>query len=84
MQKNNLMEQLKYSSSKCIYIVTKENKLKQLFCPFRVTVISSIGDLVAGQGAWVKEIKVTVDLITVFVIKDKAYYYYHFNIEVNI
>jgi len=83
MKKKNLMEQLKYSSSKCICVVTKENKLKQLFCPIKVTVLSSVGELIIGQVVWVEEIKVTVNLITVFVIKGKAYYYHQFNIEVD-
>ena len=81
MDSNSLMEQLKYSSSECLYVVTWNNVLKQVFCPFKVSVLSNVGDLFIGQIVLVEQVKVTMDLITVFVIEDVAYYYYHFHIE---
>ena len=80
MNKQELAEQLKYSSSEYLYIVTWNNMLKQLFCPFRVAALASIGMLNKGQIVWVEQVKVTMELKTVFVIEGSAYYYYHFDI----
>ena len=83
MNIQDLAEQLKYSSSEYIYIVTWNNVLKQLFCPFRVTVLASVGALFEGQIVWVEHVKVTMQLKTVFVIDGSAYYYYHFEIVID-
>jgi hypothetical protein len=83
MNKQDLTEQLKYSSSEWIYIVTYNNLLKQLFCPFRVVVLKSVGLLRQGQIASVEAVKVTMELKTVYVIKGNAYYYFHFDILID-
>jgi hypothetical protein len=83
MNKQDLAEQLKYSSSEWIYIVTWNNLLKQLFTPFRVTVLKSVGSLSEGQIVWVEAVKVTIELKTVFVIEGSAYFYYHFTILID-
>lgn len=80
MNKQDLAEQLKYSSSEWLYIVTWNNLLKQLFCPFRVVVLKPVGSLSEGQIVWVEQVKVTMELKTVFVVDGSAYYYYHFDI----
>ena len=80
MNKQELAEQLKYSSSECLYIITYNNILKQLFIPFKVSVLANIGALNKGQIVWVEQVKVTMELKTVFVIEGSAYYYYHFDI----
>lgn len=82
MTKNELAELLKYSSPKEIYVITWNNILKRLFCPFRVKVLQDIGELKKGQTVLVQEIKVTFKLKTVYIINNKAYYYYHFGILV--
>ena len=82
MTKRELAEQLKYSSSREIYVITWNNILKRLFCPFEVQVLQDIGTLKKGQFVFVDEIKVTIELKTVFIIDTKAYYYYHFEIKV--
>ena len=75
-----LAEQLEYSSSEWMYIVTWNNVLKQLFTPFKVTVIRSVGELEIGQMVWVSQVKVTPQLKTVYIIEGKAYYFFHFDI----
>lgn len=79
MTDKDLSEQLKYSSSEWIYIVTWNNLLKQLFTPFKVVVLTSVGQLLEGEIVWVQQVKVTMQLKTVFVIDSKAYYYFHFD-----
>ena len=83
MNKQDLGEQLKYSSSQWLYVVTWNNLLKQLFTPFRVSVLKPIGNLNKGQIVWVEQVKVTMELKTVFVIEGSAYYYYHFDILID-
>tara|TARA_R110002049_G_scaffold306078_1_gene503953 strand:+ start:10618 stop:10869 length:252 start_codon:yes stop_codon:yes gene_type:complete len=83
MDKNELAKQLKYSSSEWLYIVTWNNMLKQLFCPFKAAVVSSVGQLSLGEVVWVEQVKVTMDLKTVFIVEGSAYYYYHFNILID-
>ena len=80
MTKKELVELLKYSSPKEIYVITWNNILKRLFCPFRVKVLQDIGVLKKGQTVLVQEIKVTLELKTVYIINNEAYYYHHFDI----
>ena len=83
MNKEDLAEQLKHSSSEWIYIVTWNNILKQLFTPFKVAVLRPVGQLSKGQVVWVDQVKVTIDLKTVFVIDGRAYFYFHFDILID-
>lgn len=80
MKDHELAELLKYSSPKEIYVITWNNKLIKLKCPFRVIVLNNIGWLKKGQIGLVTEIKVTSDIKTVYIIEMNAYYYYHFDI----
>ena len=81
MNNRELAELLKYSNPKTLYIVTWNNLLKILFCPFKVIVKHDIGNLKKDQIVWVEEVKITKELKTVYVINCKAYYYYHFTIK---
>lgn len=83
MNKQDLTELLQYSSPKWLYVVTWKNVLKQLIVPFRVTVLGSIGCLTRGQIVYVEEVKITLNLTTVFIIEGIAYYYYHFDILID-
>ncbi|WP_278034975.1 hypothetical protein [Flavobacterium nitratireducens] len=80
MKDHDLAELLKYSSPKEIYVITWNNLLIQLKCPFRVIVLNDIGWLKKGQIVLVSEIRVTNDIKTVFIIEMNAYYYFHFDI----
>ena len=80
MSDKELSELLKYSSPKELYIITWNNLLKLLFCPFKVKVLNNVGQLIEGQIVFVEEVKVTNDLKTVYIINGVAYYYFHFDI----
>ena len=80
MNDKELAELLKYSSSKELYVVTWNNILKLLFCPFKVKANRNIGMLKKGQNVMVEEVKITMDLQTIYIINNLAYYYYHFEI----
>ncbi len=83
MNKKDLAELLQYSSPEWVYIVTWGNELKQLIVPFRVAVLSPIGCLTSGQVVYVDEVKITLNLTTVFIVEGSAYYYYHFDILID-
>lgn len=80
MNKKQLAEILKYCSPKVIYVVTWNNLLKRILCPFEVRVLNPVGELKMGEIVWVDEVKVTMELKTIFIVKGNAYYYYHFDI----
>lgn len=80
MSDDELADVLKYCSPDTLYIITWNNLLKKLFCPFQVVVKHQIGDLEKGELVWVENVKVTVKLKTVYVVRGRAYYYDHFEI----
>jgi hypothetical protein len=82
MTKKELAELLKYSSPKELWVITWNNILKRIFCPFKVKVLQDVGLLKRGQIVLVSEVRVTLELKTVYIINNEAYYYYHFEILV--
>lgn len=80
MEDNELANILKYCSSKELYIVTYYNRLKILYCPFKAKVLTNVGMLRKGQLVLVSEVKVTIELKTIFIINENAYYYHSFEI----
>lgn len=80
MTKKELAEILKYTSPNIIYVITWNNLLKKVFCPFKVIVLQNIGKLRIGDVVFVEAIKVDLNLKTIFVIDNQAYYYYNFEI----
>ena len=82
MTKKELAETLKYTSPTVIYIVTWNNLLKKVFCPFQVLVNLNVGELKKGDLVIVEQVKVNLQLKTIYIIKGQAYYYYYFDIIV--
>lgn len=80
MDDRSITKLLKYSSCKQLYIVSWRGGLKILFCPFKVSVIHDIRYLKKGQVVLVEKIKVTKDIITVYLIENQYFFYYHFDI----
>lgn len=80
--KKEIAEILKYASPKVIYVVTWNNILKKLYCPFKVKAKQDIGLIKKGEVVSVDEVKVNMELTTIFIIKQKAYYYHYFEIIV--
>lgn len=73
-------ELLKYSSPNSILIITWNNELRELICPFTVNVKYNIGDLKIHSKVKVSNVKISTSMITVYIIQNKPYYYYHFRI----
>ena len=80
MTNKQLADNLKYSYHSEILVITHDFKLKVIVCPFEVLVLYEIGNLFSGQVVIVTEIKVTRQLITVYIINELPFYYYHFDI----
>ena len=83
MDKKGWGELLKYSSPDSIWVITWKNKLLELKCPFKVVVKYDVGDLKKNSKAKVDMVKISTSMITVFIIKNRAYYYNHFKILID-
>ena len=71
---------LKYSSPYSILVVRWDNRLIQVYCPFKAIVIKDIEELKEGDAVWVWKVLISTGGRTVYVISGKPYYYYHFDI----
>lgn len=80
MNKNRLFDILRYSRSDEILVVDIKNRVGVLKCPFNVMALEDVGELLKSQIYDVEQIKVTPQLVTLFIIDKKAYYYFHFDI----
>tara|TARA_R110000868_G_scaffold409459_1_gene694971 strand:+ start:243 stop:494 length:252 start_codon:yes stop_codon:yes gene_type:complete len=83
MKEKQWADMLKYASPKSILVVAWSNNIIELKCPFRVEVIKRIGMLEQGSIVDVEMVKISIALVTVFIIDSQAYYYYHFNILID-
>lgn len=83
MNKNEIAELLKYASPYSILVVNYLNKIIELKVPFRVQLKNDVGNLVKGKTEEVELVKLSTNLKIVFMIDDKAYYFYHFNILID-
>ena len=82
MKNRELAELLKYSSPNSILVVTWRNKLIELKTPFQVQLIQDIGELKKDELAIVSLVKLATNMKTVFIIENKAYFYYYFKIVI--
>lgn len=83
MTEKQMAELLKYASPYSILVVTYRNKIIELRCPFRVELKHDIGDLNKSEIVNVDLVKLSTNLLTVFIIKNKAFYYFHFLILID-
>lgn len=80
MNREQLAELLRYSSPYSIWVVTYDNQIVELHCPFLVLVREDVGVLTKGNRAEVEMVKLSLELKTVFVVRGKPYFYWHFDI----
>jgi hypothetical protein len=71
---------LKYSSPYSVLVVTHEDKLIELKCPFKVEVVKSIKNFMVGQIKEVAQVKLATNNKLVYIIDDEAYFYSYFTI----
>ena len=71
---------LKYSSPYSILVVTKEDKLIELRCPFDVEVIKNIKNMMNGQIKEVTMVKLATNNKLVYIINEEPFFYDNFKI----
>ncbi|MDD7913188.1 hypothetical protein [Polaribacter ponticola] len=80
MNDEELADLLKYISPFEILIVNSNNELECLKCPFKVKVKYDIGVLEKDEIVLVDKVKITRELLSVYVVKNQSYYCYHFTL----
>lgn len=80
MKTENYAEYFQYCSPDTIMVVTWYNKLKEVYCPFTVSVREKVGNLAMSQKVKVTSVKLSSTGVTVFMIDNQAYYYHYFDI----
>lgn len=80
MDRNALAFLLKYSSPFSILVISENDKLLELHCPFKVRVIRNVKNLMQNEVKIVSMVKLATNNKLVFVINEHAFYYYHFSI----
>ena len=70
----------KYCKTDSILVINIKGHLQRLDCPFEVLVILDVGELRKGLICLVNAVKLDLSLIDVYIIKNKAYYFFNFRI----
>jgi hypothetical protein len=73
-------EVFKYCKTDSILVMNNRGDLERLDCPFEVVVISDVGELYKGLICLVSAVKIDLSLIDVYIIRDKAYYFFNFRV----
>jgi hypothetical protein len=73
-------EVFKYCKIDSILVIDKTGQLQRFQCPFEVVVISDVGELQKGLICLVNAVKLDLSLIDVYIIKNKAYYFFNFRV----
>jgi hypothetical protein len=79
-KKKYIEEIFKYCKTDSILVINKVGHLKRLDCPFEVIVIQDVGELYKGLVCLVNAVKLDLTLIEVYIIRNKAYYFFNFRI----
>jgi hypothetical protein len=73
-------EVFKYCKTDSILVINKSGLLQRLQCPFEVIVIQDVGELYKGLICLVNAVKLDLSLIDVYIIGNKAYYFFNFRV----
>jgi hypothetical protein len=73
-------EVFKYCKIDSILVINQSGQLQRLDCPFSVVVISDVGELYKGLICLVSAVKIDLTLIDVYIIRNKAYYFFNFRV----
>jgi hypothetical protein len=79
-KKEYIEEIFKYCKTDSILVINKTGQLQRLQCPFEVVVISDVGELQKGLICLVNAVKIDLSLIDVYIIRNKAYYFFNFRV----
>jgi len=79
-KKKYIEEIFKYCKIDSILVINKTGQIERLDCPFSVIVIQDVGELAKGLICLVNAVKLDLNLIDVYIIGNKAYYYFNFRV----
>lgn len=83
MDRNALTFLLKYSTPFSVLVVSEEDKLVEIHCPFRVKAIKVVKNIMVGEFRMVTQVKLATNNKLVFIINDTPFYYYYFDIIIH-
>ena len=73
-------EVFKYCKTDSILVINKTCDLQRLDCPFEVLVIQDVGEIYTALICLVNAVKLDISLIDVYIIRDKAYYFFNLRV----
>ena len=76
--KEYFKELMKHVDPHSLLVIARRGQLIRLYCPFSVMVLYDIGNLERGDIVTVEAVKITLELMDVFIIQGKAYYLVYF------
>ena len=79
-KKKYIEEVFKVCKIDSILVMSKTGQLQRLHCPFEVVVITDVGELRKGLLCLVNAVKLDLTLVDVYIIKNKAYYFFNFRV----
>lgn len=79
-KKRYIEDIFRYCKIDSILVINKTGQLERLYCPFEVVVITSVGELTKGLICLVNAVKLDLTLIDVYIINNKAYYFFNFRV----
>ena len=79
-KKKYINDIFKHCKTDSILIINHIGHLERLYCPFYVRVIVDVHILKKGSVKAVKAVKMSLELIDVYIIESKAYYHYNFRL----
>ena len=79
-KKKYIEEIFQYCKIDSILVIDNLGQLRRLHCPFEVLVITDVGELYKGLICHVSAVKMDLSLIDVYIIRNKAYYFFNFSV----
>jgi len=79
-KKKYIKDIFKHCKTDSILIINHIGHLERLDCPFYVRVIVDVHILKKGSVKAVKAVKMSLELIDVYIIESKAYYHFNFRL----
>ena len=79
-KKKYIEDIFKHCKIDSILVINTKGHLERLHCPFEVLVIQDVGELHKGLKCLVSAVKIDLTLIDVYIIRNKAYYFFNFRV----
>lgn len=77
-RKKYIEEIFKLCKTDSILIINKWGILERRLCPFLVIVVKEVPPLKESDVVWVAAVRMSLELIDVYIVQNKAYNYYNF------